>query len=110
VDGVHYYFVSKDVFSSMIGKDEFIEHCEVHGNFYGTSKNQIQKIMDSKRIPLLDIDVKGAIKFKKAFPDSNFMAIVPPSVASLKQRLVARGTENEKTLATRLGNAPSELI
>ena len=107
---MHYCFVTQDEFDSMIGKDEFIEYCDVHGNFYGTSKSQIQKIMDSKRIPLLDIDVKGALKFKKAFPDSNFMAIVPPSVASLRQRLVARGTENEKTLATRLGNAPSELI
>ena len=56
-DGVHYNFVKKEIFLAMIKRDEFIEYCEVHGNFYGTSKNQIQSIMDSKRIPLLDIDV-----------------------------------------------------
>ena len=83
-DGVHYNFVKKEDFLAMIKRDEFIEYCEVHGNFYGTSKKQIQSIMDLKQIPLLDIDVQGAIKFKKSFPDSNFMAIVPPSVAALK--------------------------
>lgn len=65
--------------------------------------------MAEKKIPLLDIDVQGAIKFQKSFPDSNFVVIVPPSVASLKQRLMGRGTETEKTLETRLGNAPGEL-
>jgi len=93
----------------MIGKNGFIEWCEVHGNFYGTSKQQITDIMASKRIPLLDIDVQGAIKFEKAFPDSNFMVVVPPSVESLRQRLLGRGTETEKTLETRLGNARGEL-
>ena len=93
----------------MISEDKFIEHCEVHTNFYGTAKAQITSIQESKKIPLLDIDVQGAVKFHNAFPDSNFVAILPPSVDSLKQRLVGRGTETEETLKTRIGNATSEL-
>ena len=94
----------------MIGKNEFIEWCEVHANFYGTAKIQITSIQDSKRIPLLDIDVQGALKFQKVFPDSNFVFISPPSVASLKERLLKRGTETEETLNKRLANASGELV
>ena len=54
---------------------------------------------------MLDIDVVGALKFNKAFPDSNFVSILPPSIDSLRERLVGRGTETEETLKTRLGNA-----
>ena len=93
----------------MIAADEFIEHCVVHTNLYGTAKAQIKKIQDAKKIPLLDIDVQGALKFHKAFPDSNYIGIVPPSIESLKQRLALRGTETEQTMTTRLGNAPGEL-
>lgn len=93
----------------MIDKNEFIEYCEVHTNMYGTAKTQITNIQNAKKIPLLDIDVQGAIKFEKAFPDSNFIAVVPPSVDSLRERLQRRGTETEKAMATRLANAPGEL-
>lgn len=93
----------------MINRDEFIEYCEVHTNMYGTAKSQITAIQKQNKIPLLDIDVQGAIKFEKAFPDSNFIAIIPPSVESLKQRLEKRGSETEKTMSTRLANAPGEI-
>jgi guanylate kinase len=68
----------------MIDRNEFIEYCEVHTNMYGTAKSQITGIQKENKIPLLDIDVQGAIKFEKAFPDSNFIAIIPPSVEALK--------------------------
>lgn len=84
VDGVHYYFVTREVFQQMIDRNEFIEYCEVHTNMYGTAKSQITGIQKENKIPLLDIDVQGAIKFEKAFPDSNFIAIIPPSVEALK--------------------------
>ena len=93
----------------MIAQDGFIEYCEVHTNMYGTAKAQIRSIQDSKKIPLLDIDVQGAIKFQKVFPDSNFVGIIPPSVEALKARLVKRGTEKPEQLETRLKNAPGEL-
>lgn len=59
----------------------------MHTNIYGTAKSQIRGIQSENKIPLLDIDVQGAIKFEKAFPDSNFIAIIPPSVEALRQRL-----------------------
>lgn len=67
----------------MIDRNEFIEYCEVHANMYGTAKSQITGIQKARKIPLLDIDVQGAIKFEKAFPESNFIAIIPPSVDAL---------------------------
>ena len=109
VNGTHYNFVTKEKFEQMIAEDAFIEHCQVHTNFYGTAKSQINQIQQSKKIPLLDIDVQGALKFNKAFPDSNFVAILPPSIDSLKERLIGRGTETEKTLKTRIGNAQKEM-
>jgi guanylate kinase len=71
----------------MVNKEMFIEYCEVHNNLYGTTKTQIKDIQDKQKIPLLDIDVQGALKFDKVFPDSNFIAILPPSIAELKIRL-----------------------
>lgn len=96
VHGTDYYFVTREKFVDMADRDLFIEWCEVHGNFYGTAKEQITKIMDQKKIPILDIDVQGAIKFQKVFPNSNFVAVLAPSSSVLEQRLVARGTENEE--------------
>ena len=108
VNGVHYNFVTMDKFKEMIAKNEFIEHCQVHDKMYGTAKAAIHKIQNEKKIPLLDIDIQGALKFEKAFPDSNFLTVLPKSLAQLRERLIKRGTENEKTLETRLGNATEE--
>ena len=68
----------------MIAEDKFIEHCKVHTNMYGTAKEQIYKIQGHSKIPLLDIDVQGALKFSASFPDSNFIAVLPPSIESLR--------------------------
>jgi len=72
---------------------------------YGTAKAAIHKIQSEKKIPLLDIDVQGALKFEKAFPESNFMTVLPKNLAQLRARLVKRGTETAETLEKRLGNA-----
>lgn len=109
IDGTHYNFVTREIFEQMIAESKFIEHCQVHSNMYGTAKSQIVKIQSSQNIPLLDIDVQGALKFRQVFPDSNFIAILPPSVESLKERLVGRGTETAETLQTRVGNATKEM-
>lgn len=93
----------------MIKDDCFIEWCKVHSNFYGTSKDQITEIQSKKMIPLLDIDVQGAIKFEKVFPEANFVGLLPPCVETLKQRLKIRGTETEQSLMTRVKNADAEL-
>ena len=77
----------------MVANDEFIEHCQVHDKMYGTSKAQIKSIQEAKKIPLLDIDVQGALKFEKSFPNSNFVAVLPKSIASLRTRLTKRATD-----------------
>jgi guanylate kinase len=107
--GKHYFFVSVDEFKKMIEKDEFIEYCEVHGNYYGTSKQVIKDIQEREQIPLLDIDVQGALKFNKVFHESNFLVVLPPDVDSLKDRLEKRGTETPESLKKRIGNATDEM-
>ena len=67
-------------FDQMVAKDEFIEHKVVHSNKYGTTKAEITRIQAEKKIPLLDIDIQGAISFEKAFPDSNFLVILPRNI------------------------------
>ena len=98
-----------DKFKEMIANDEFIEHCQVHDKMYGTAKEQITKIQAAKKIPLLDIDVQGAIKFEKVFPDSNFVAVLPTSQEILAQRIRSRGKDTEEVLQTRVANAQAEM-
>ena len=107
--GKNYFFVEKPEFEKMIEADDFIEWCQVHSNMYGTAKSQINAIRADKRIPLLDIDIQGTVKFLKAFPETNTLFVFPPSVDDLRQRLEKRGTETEETLKTRLGNASKEI-
>ena len=83
VDGVDYNFIKKEQFEQMIDNNEFIEWAKVHSNMYGTTKAQIQKIQAGKKIPLLDIDVQGAFQFHKSFPNSNFIAVLPPDSEAL---------------------------
>ena len=108
-DGIHYNFVTKEKFEQMIANDDFIEYAEVHGNYYGTAKAGILNIQERKKIPLLDIDVQGAVKFEKKFPYANFIFVCPPSLKSMRDRLEKRGTENEQNIAKRYANAPGEV-
>ena len=109
VDGVHYNFITVDKFKEMVANDEFIEHCTVHEKMYGTAKAQITSIQEAKKIPLLDIDVQGALKFVKVFPDSNFIAVLPTGEKMLRKRLEGRGTEKPEVIDTRVGNSTGEM-
>ena len=93
----------------MIKDDLFIEWFEVHGNFYGTSKATIVDIQSKNRIPLLDIDIQGTEKFCKAFPETQTIFLLPPSIEALKNRLTARGTEAADKIQKRIDNATKEL-
>ena len=108
VHGKDYYFVTKDEFTKMVSEDAFIEYCEVHTNMYGTVKQQITDTMASKHIPLLDIDVHGALKFIKAFPQANLVSVLPPNLEQLEARLRGRGTESEEKIKVRITNATGE--
>ena len=109
VDGIHYNFVTKDTFETMKAKDEFLETAAVHGNYYGTAKVGITKIQEKQKIPLLDIDVQGAVNFVKYFPNANCIFLASPSLQHMRDRLQKRGTETDETIETRLKNAVGEV-
>ncbi|MET0635548.1 MAG: guanylate kinase [Chitinophagaceae bacterium] len=111
VDGKDYYFLSAEDFQNRIQQNEFIEWEMVYeGKYYGTLKQELQRIWDNDQLPLLDIDVKGAIHVQQQYPKtSTSLFIEPPSVDELKRRLESRGTETEETLRARVNKASYEI-
>lgn len=109
-DGVDYFFISKDQFQEMINKSRFAEWAVVHENYYGTSKDVIEKAIQQKKSVLLDIDVQGADSLRKAYSDiCHTFFIAPPSLQELETRLRQRGTDNEQTIQKRIQNAKNEM-
>ena len=110
-DGVDYHFMTIDEFKEKIQSNAFIEWEMVYeGKYYGTLKSEIKKIWTDEKIPLLDIDVQGAIHVEQQHPENTLsLFIEPPSVDELKKRLVSRGTETQESLAARLNKASFEL-
>ena len=110
-DGVDYHFMSTEAFQQKIQHNEFIEWEMVYeGKYYGTLKSELKKIWAQNKIPVLDIDVKGAIHVQQQFPQTSLsLFIEPPSVQELKNRLQGRGTETAESLAARLNKAAYEL-
>jgi guanylate kinase len=110
-NGKDYYFISSEQFQKKIEQNEFVEWEMVYeGKYYGTLKSELQRIWKMKKIPLLDIDVKGAIHVQKQFPQSSLTIFIePPSVEELKKRLQSRGTETNKSLQARINKASYEI-
>lgn len=109
-DGREYHFVSEIDFRECINRDEFLEYAVVHGNFYGTSREQIEKIISEGRDVILEIDVQGALSVMEKITDAVSIFILPPSFEVLKARLTARNTEDAADLALRLKNAHGEVL
>ncbi len=110
-DGVDYHFISTDDFKQKIQHNEFIEWEMVYeGKYYGTLKSELEKIWQQNKIPVLDIDVKGAIHVQQQFPQTSLSLFIdPPSVSELKKRLQSRGTETAESIAARVNKAAYEL-
>ena len=110
-DGREYYFISPELFRQKIAEDAFIEWEMVYeGKYYGTLRSEIQKIWDQGKIPILDIDIKGAINVQKQFPDQSVsLFIEPPSIEELRKRLEFRGTETPESIEARISKATYEL-
>ncbi len=109
-DGVDYFFVSKEEFLKDIEEGYFLEWAEVHGNFYGTSKKQINEALNQGKIVFLDIDVQGHEAVRKAYPDVvTSVFVTTKDKHTLIQRLKNRGTETEETLEVRMINALHEM-
>ena len=108
-DGVDYNFVTQEQFTADIEQDLFLEWAVVHGNYYGTSKKQIQTMTESGLDVILDIDVQGSQSLMKKKIDCIYIFIAPPSIDELRKRLIGRGTDSEEVIATRLKNAEKEM-
>ena len=109
VDGRDYRFLSREAFAAARDGGEFAEWAEVHGNFYGTLRSEVEQVLASGRHVLMDIDVQGARQFHTAFPEAVLIFILPPSGEVLKTRLTGRGSENRERLLLRIRNARDEL-
>ncbi|MDE5833752.1 MAG: guanylate kinase [Desulfovibrio sp.] len=108
-NGVDYLFVTRDDFSKMIEANRFLEYAEVHGNMYGTPRDQAEDHLAAGRDVLLEVDVKGAANIKKLFPAAKFAFILPPSAEELERRLRKRGLDDEASVKRRLRNAAGEI-
>lgn len=110
-DKVDYYFISLQEFQQRIQHNEFVEWEMVYeGKYYGTLKSELKRIWNMKKVPLLDIDIKGAIHVQQQHPQNCLTIFVePPSVEELKKRLLSRGTETEESLRARVSKASYEI-
>ena len=108
-DGVSYYFVTRERFLEMIGREEFLEYAEYVGEFYGTPKKPIYENIGQGKDILLEIEVQGAKQIVEKEPDSISVFIIPPDIAELERRLRGRGTDSAEKLAARLERARLEL-
>jgi guanylate kinase len=106
---IHYTFVDEEEFRSMIASGEFVEWAEVHGNFYGTSKKRIEKIINEGQDVILDIDVQGAKQIKEYFTDSVLVFVLPPSMEELEKRLFDRMSDSKEVIEKRLKRAREEI-
>jgi guanylate kinase len=106
-----YYFMSQEDFMNKIQHEEFVEWEMVYeGKYYGTLKSELQRIWNMNKIPVLDIDVKGAIHVQNQYPETTLSIFIePPSVDELKRRLMYRGTETDESLNARVSKSAYEL-
>jgi guanylate kinase len=101
--------LTAEEFSRAIRNGEFAEYAQVHGNMYGTLRREVEKVIATQRHVVMDIDVQGATQFAASFPDAVRIFILPPSGETLVARLKGRGTEDTKTIVTRLRDAIGEI-
>jgi guanylate kinase len=109
IDGVSYHFLSLADYRRLEAADGLLEASEVHGNWYGTPRDQVQSALRSGRDAICKIDVQGADKIRARVPESLLIFVVPPSLEELEARLVGRSTESPEDLAIRRRNAAMEL-
>jgi guanylate kinase len=109
VDGRDYSFVDMADFQSMIECKEFYEWAQVHGNFYGTRKDTVERMLAEGKDVGMDLDVQGACAVKGMKPDAVTVFLLPPSMATLEKRLRMRDTDDEEVIALRLRNAADEI-
>ena len=108
-DGVDYFFISRPQFERMIQDGEFLEHANVYGNYYGTSRKWIESELSGDHDVLLEIDWQGAQQVRKLFPHMVGIFILPPSLAELRNRLKSRGKDSPEAIEKRMASARDEI-
>ncbi len=108
LDGVHYYFKTKEAFEAMIKEDAFIEHACYVGNYYGTPKAFVEENLAKGVNVILEIEMQGAFQIKEKMPETLMIFLTPPSIAELEERLRSRGSESDEQIAGRMSRASEE--
>ncbi|KPQ30780.1 MULTISPECIES: guanylate kinase [unclassified Halomonas] len=109
VDGVNYHFTDAATFEAMIECGEFFEYAKVFDNYYGTSRQAAQTILDAGQDVILEIDWQGARQVREQMPEAVSIFILPPSRSELERRLASRGTDEHAIIARRMRDAISEM-
>lgn len=110
VDGVDYHFISRDEFEKRIQKGEFLEYAKVrYGEYFGTAKKDVQKLLETGKDVILEIDVQGAQQIKEMFPETILIFIMAPSMNEVKRRIKARGKETKEQILDRFITAYREI-
>lgn len=109
VDGEHYYFTSKEEFMGLVGEGEFLEHAQVFGNYYGTSKTAVNDLLSAGTDVILEIDWQGALQVKKQFAQAVMIFILPPSRDALRSRLSGRASDTTQVIEQRLAGSVREM-
>lgn len=108
--GKHYFFISKEEFENMIENEQLVEYAQYVGNYYGTPKEYVETKLNAGQNVILEIEIQGALKIKKKFPDTKLLFVTAPSAEILKERLVGRGTETLDVVNARLSRAYEESL
>ena len=109
IEGISYFFKTKEEFVQMISQNDFIEYAQVYDNYYGTPRSYVQNKLDSGKDVILEKDIQGAMQVKKNNPEGIFVFIMPPSFEELKHRIITRGTETKEDILKRLHEAYREV-
>ncbi len=109
VDGVNYFFVDRDAFDGMVAGAKLLEHAEVFGHAYGTSKDWVLAKLDAGHDVVLEIDTQGASQVREMYHEAVSIFILPPSLEALQLRLNSRRQDDAKTIASRLGQVHDEM-
>ena len=109
IDGQHYHFMTVERYNELVAQDAFVEHAQVHGNYYGTLRSEVYDRLARGENVVLDIDVQGALNVIASEKEKVSIFILPPSMKALRERLTGRGTETPEAIERRLHNALWEL-
>lgn len=110
VEGVHYFYKTREQFEKMINDNQLLEYAEYVGNYYGTPRSFVEEQMAAGKDVILEIEIQGALKIKKQFPEALLLFVVPPDAKTLYDRLKGRGTETDDIIDKRMKRASEEAL